>query len=169
MGHASPFQTYKFQELFNDIRNSSIQWVCDPCNRSLNIWESNSQNGNSLGNVRVHSLTLSYTPGSMRYDSRASFLARILAGPCLGRKPKARVATTRHVHILNCFFVLLFMFSFATIDNLSYVYSFASITIFHLLNQLSMVSHSFSLNTLSIVMHYHINSYKYCCCDTYIT
>jgi len=75
----------------------------------------------------------------------------------------------RQVHILNYFLVLLFMFSFATMDNLSYAYSFASITISHLLGQLSMVSHSFSLNTLSIVMHYHINTYKYCYCDTYIT
>jgi hypothetical protein len=34
----------------------------DPCNRVLkiwkSIWDSNSQHGNSLGNVRVHSLTL---------------------------------------------------------------------------------------------------------------
>jgi hypothetical protein len=75
----------------------------------------------------------------------------------------------RQVHILNCFLILPFMFSFATMDNLSYAYSFASITISHLLDQLSMVSHSFSLNTLSIVMHYHINTYKYCCYDTYIT
>jgi hypothetical protein len=27
MGHASPFWTFTFQELFNDIRNSLIQWV----------------------------------------------------------------------------------------------------------------------------------------------
>jgi hypothetical protein len=43
--------------------------------------------------VRVHSLTLSYTPESMKCDSRASFLARTFASPCLGRKPKARVVT----------------------------------------------------------------------------
>jgi len=55
--------------------------------------DSNSQNGNSLGSVRVHSLTLSYTPGNMRSDSRASLLARTLASPYLGHKPKAKVAT----------------------------------------------------------------------------
>jgi hypothetical protein len=27
MGHVSPFETFKFQKLFNDIRNLSIQWV----------------------------------------------------------------------------------------------------------------------------------------------
>ncbi len=42
----------------------------------------------------VHSLTLSYTLGSMRCDSQASFLARTLVNPYLGREPKARVATT---------------------------------------------------------------------------
>jgi hypothetical protein len=31
--------------------------------------DSNSQSGISLGNVWVHSLTLSYTPGSMKCDS----------------------------------------------------------------------------------------------------
>jgi hypothetical protein len=56
-------------------------------------WDSNSQNGSSLGSVRVHSLTLSYIPRSMRCDFRVSLLARNLASPCLGREPKARVVT----------------------------------------------------------------------------
>ncbi len=30
IGHASPFQTFTFQELSNDIRNSSIRWVLTP-------------------------------------------------------------------------------------------------------------------------------------------
>jgi hypothetical protein len=63
----------------------------------MKIWESIetliSQSGSSLGGVRVHSFTLSYTPGSMRCDSRASLLARNLASPCLAREPKAKVAT----------------------------------------------------------------------------
>ncbi len=66
-------------------------------NRALKIREStrtpNSQSGSSLESVRVYYLTFSYTPRSMRHDSRASFLARNLATPCLGREPKARVAT----------------------------------------------------------------------------
>ncbi len=40
----------------------------DPCNRALkiwkSIWDSNSYNGNSLGSVRVHSLTLFALPGA---------------------------------------------------------------------------------------------------------
>jgi len=46
----------------------------------------NSQGGKSLGSVKVHSLTLSFIPG-------LPFLAHNLASPCLGREPKARVAT----------------------------------------------------------------------------
>jgi hypothetical protein len=51
------FQLYK--EIFNPLD-------FDPCNRSLKFRESigtpNSQSGSSLGSVRVHSLTLSFTP-----------------------------------------------------------------------------------------------------------
>jgi hypothetical protein len=69
----------------------------DPWNHLLKIRDSigtlNSQNGSSFGSVRVHSLTLFCTLGSMKCDSRASFLACNLANPCLGREPKARVAT----------------------------------------------------------------------------
>jgi hypothetical protein len=40
----------------------------DPCNLSLNIWESfrdsNSQHGSSLGSARVHSFTLFALPGA---------------------------------------------------------------------------------------------------------
>jgi len=54
---------------------------------------SNSQSGNSLGSVRVHSLTLSHTPRSMKCDSQALLLAHTFASPCLGHKPKARVVT----------------------------------------------------------------------------
>jgi len=43
--------------------------------------------------VRVHALTFSYTPGSMKCDSQASLLACTLASPYLGHEPKARVAT----------------------------------------------------------------------------
>jgi len=53
---------------------------------------SNSPSGSPLGSVWVHSLTLSYTPGSMKCDSWASILAHTFVSPCLGRKPKARVA-----------------------------------------------------------------------------
>jgi len=55
--------------------------------------ESNSQSGNSCVSVRVHFLTLSYTPGNMKCDSRVSFLTRTFASPFFGCKPKTRVAT----------------------------------------------------------------------------
>jgi len=72
----------------------------DPCNRSLNLgvhWDSNSQSGSLLGSVRVHSFTVSYTPGNMRFDSWTSLLACTLTSPCLDRKPKVRVMTFIHV------------------------------------------------------------------------
>jgi len=65
----------------------------DSCNRTLKIWESNSQSESSLGSVGVHSLTLSHTPKSMKCDSRASLLAHTFTSPCFGRKPKAKVVT----------------------------------------------------------------------------
>jgi hypothetical protein len=82
--------------------------------------ESNSQSESSFVNVTVHPLTLSYTPGSMKYDSRVSLLARTLASLCLGREPKAKVATImvdiRFVHYWNkhlthmlLYVVMLFM------------------------------------------------------------
>jgi hypothetical protein len=53
--------------------------------------ESNSQDGNSLGSVSVHSHTLAH--------SRTSLLTHTLASPCFGREPKARVTTTK---LLKC-------------------------------------------------------------------
>jgi hypothetical protein len=83
-----PFQWYK--EFFKARR-------FDPCNGALKIqesfWDSNSQHGSSLGSVRVDSLTLSHIPGSMWCDSRASSWPAPLQPHCLGREPKARVAT----------------------------------------------------------------------------
>jgi hypothetical protein len=68
-----------------------------PCNCFLKVWESiwdsNSQDESSLGSVRVYSLTLFCTPGSMRCDSHASFLPHTATSPYLGREPKLRVTT----------------------------------------------------------------------------
>ncbi len=56
--------------------------------------DSNSQHGNSLGSVRVLSLTLFFTPGGMKMWLPGLILACTLSSPfCLGRKPKVRVAT----------------------------------------------------------------------------
>ncbi len=65
----------------------------DPCNCPLKILVSDSQNGSLLESVGVHYLTLSCTPRSMKCDSQASFLARTFVSPCLGREPKAKIAT----------------------------------------------------------------------------
>ncbi len=43
--------------------------------------------------MRIHSLTLSYIPGSMRCDSQVSLLACNLTSPCLGCEPKGTVET----------------------------------------------------------------------------
>jgi len=48
----------------------------------------------SLGGVGVHSLSLPYTPTSMKYDFCASLLARTFANPCLGHELKAKVTTS---------------------------------------------------------------------------
>jgi len=55
--------------------------------------DSISQSGSCLGSVRAHSLTLSYTPGSLWCDSRASPWPAPLQPLCLGHEPKARVTT----------------------------------------------------------------------------
>jgi hypothetical protein len=69
-----------------------------PLNRPLkiqeSIWDSNSQNGSSLGSVRVHSLTLFCTLRGMRCDSWTSFLARTLVNLYFDYEPKVRVATS---------------------------------------------------------------------------
>jgi len=63
-------------------------------------WDSNSQGESSLGSVRVHSLTLSFTP-------ELPLLAHNLASPYLGHEPKAKVATffvIMNVLLTNGFF-----------------------------------------------------------------
>ncbi len=55
--------------------------------------DSNSQSGSPLGSVGVHSFTPSHILGSMKCDFRASLFAYTFTSPCLGREPKAKVAT----------------------------------------------------------------------------
>jgi hypothetical protein len=45
--------------------------------------------------------TLSCTPGSMKCDSRASYLVRTFVSPCLSCEPKVNVTTTREVFVTN--------------------------------------------------------------------
>ncbi len=98
---------------FRHLCSKSFSWCkklfnplsFDPCNCFLKIWEStrtpNSESGSSLGSVRVHSLTLSYTPESMRRDSRVSLLAHNLASPCLSR-PRLGLQHNTHAKPLGC-------------------------------------------------------------------
>ncbi len=65
-----------------------------PSKNSKVLWDSNSQSGSPLENVWIHSFTFSYTPGNMKCDSRASFLACTFASLCFSRKPKAKVMTS---------------------------------------------------------------------------
>jgi len=53
----------------------------------------NFQSGNSLGSVKVHSLTLSHTPKNMKCDFMFSHLVCTFASPCLSCEPKAKIAT----------------------------------------------------------------------------
>jgi hypothetical protein len=81
------FQWYKY--FFSSI-------CFDPCNCSLKIWKSIGipipKMGTHLG-VWKFIPSLSYTPGSMRCDSRASLFARTFANLCFGHEPKAKVVT----------------------------------------------------------------------------
>ncbi len=69
----------------------------DLCNGALKIresfWDSNSQHRSSLGNVRVHALTLFAFPLACEVTFECPSWPASLQPPCFGRKPKARVAT----------------------------------------------------------------------------
>ncbi len=97
MNNASPFQISMFQELFNDMRNSSRHLVLT---HVIALWRFKSppgfhlSSGSCLGSVKVHSLTFSYTPENMRCDSWASSWLATLQPFCLGHKPKAKVVTS---------------------------------------------------------------------------
>ncbi len=81
------FQWYK--ELFNPIG-----WPLRSLSEGSRVHrDSNSQSGSSLGSMRVHSFTFSYTPESMRCDFWASFLACTLTNPYFSCKPKFKVTT----------------------------------------------------------------------------
>jgi hypothetical protein len=83
----------------------TFQWhkeLFNPMNLDPWIQESNSQNGSSLGNVKVP--PHSYTPKSMKWTSRASLFAHTFAILCFGREPKTRVTTKEiNMDVLSCF------------------------------------------------------------------
>jgi hypothetical protein len=53
-------------------------------------WDFNSQSGNPFRSVWAHSLTLSYTPGSVWMWLLGCTLAYIFPRPCLGHEPRLR-------------------------------------------------------------------------------
>jgi len=90
------FRHLRSKRFFNDISNSLIQWILTP---AIMLWRFKSPLALQLPKwvftweCGVHSFTLSHTPGRMKCDSWASFLACTFTSPCLGHKPKAKVAT----------------------------------------------------------------------------
>ncbi len=112
MGHASSFQTFNFQELSNNIRNISIQWVLtsaiglqrfrNPLRVQLPKWELTWEGGGSF----LHTL-----PHSQEHecDFQASLLACTFASPCLGHEPKIKVTALEHLS--NTFIILIMKYS----------------------------------------------------------
>ncbi len=104
MGYASPFLKSMFQELFNDIKNLSIQWVLTP---TIALWKFGSSLGLQLPKWEftwecgVHSFTLSCTPGSMKCDSRAHFRPAPLQALALVVSPRLGL---QHIHICASIF-----------------------------------------------------------------
>jgi hypothetical protein len=82
------FQWYK--ELFNPMSFDFLKLLFENLKTH---WDSNSQSGSPFGSVWVHSLTLSYTPGNMKCDSRVSLSTHTFPNPCFDHEPKVRVAT----------------------------------------------------------------------------
>jgi hypothetical protein len=110
----------------------------DPCDRSLKIWESigtpTPQSGSSLGSVKVHSFTLSYTPKSMRCDFWASLLARAFANPYLYREPKARVVTIPTIKIFNFSYFHMYFIPFDCVHGSFTTYKCCCSVVFYVHN-----------------------------------
>jgi hypothetical protein len=94
MGHVSPFKTSMFQEIFDDIRISSIQMGFDPWNCSLKIQKSiKTPTPNVGGHLKVWGFIPSYfhtlprpwdlTPGLPSWPTPLQTLA-LIANPRLG-------------------------------------------------------------------------------------
>jgi hypothetical protein len=107
MSDANSFQISTLQDLFNDIMNISIQWVLtpaialwrfgNPLGFELPKWELIWECEGSFPHILLHSQEHEmWLPGSL--------LARTLVNPCLGREPKARIATNaldQKFHLTN--------------------------------------------------------------------
>jgi len=111
MGHVSPFQPFKFQDLFSDIKNSSIQWVLipeiifwrfkSPSRLQLPKWELTWECEGSFPHTLLHSPTL---PGAWNVThGLPSWLAplqafALVASPRLG---------FQHINYAKIFIVLM--------------------------------------------------------------
>jgi hypothetical protein len=79
---------------YNKLQNLIRFWPLQSFSKDSEIhWDFNSQSGNLIRSVKVHSLTFSYTPENMKCESQASLLAHTLISPCLSYEPKATVVT----------------------------------------------------------------------------
>jgi hypothetical protein len=107
-GSCEPILNIYVPRTFQWYKEISIQWVLTPWNCSLKIQESirtpTPKMGGHLGVWRFipsHSPAL-HTPGSMKCDSWASFLASTFISPYLGHESKVRVVTlTLSYHWIN--------------------------------------------------------------------
>jgi len=95
-GSCEPILDIYVSIFFNDINNSSIQWVLAP---AIALWRFRSPLGLQLPKWEFtwecegsppHTLC---TPGNMRCEPRASLLAHNLPSPCFGHEPKGKVMT----------------------------------------------------------------------------
>ncbi len=59
IGHVSPFQTFTFQEISNNIRNASIQWILT---HAIIFWRFGSPFGTPIPKMGVHLGMWGFTP-----------------------------------------------------------------------------------------------------------
>jgi hypothetical protein len=93
MGHASPFQTSTFQNIFNDITNASIQWILTPTislskfksppGLQLPKWEFPWECEGSFPHTLLHSWEHEMWPGLPSWPALLQALA-LVANPRLG-------------------------------------------------------------------------------------
>jgi hypothetical protein len=101
MGHASPFQTFMFQELSNDVRNISIQWVLT---LTIALWKLGNQLGLQLPKWEFTWECEGSFPHILLHSWKhemwllSSVLAHTFANPCFGRESKVKVATMEMSH-----------------------------------------------------------------------
>ncbi len=99
MGHTRSFYISTFQDIFNNIRNFSIQWFLTP---KITLWKFGNPLGFPLPKWELiwecggSFFQLSCILGSMKCNSHT------FASPCLGHKPKVKVTTVpTHFHFFK--------------------------------------------------------------------